>query len=151
MRRRRHLFAAALIAGCFVCVAAPRSVAPSQQRSVSVAIDVRPEKLLVAPVAADWISYNGDYTGRRFSSLKQIDKNNVGELRVGWVFHAPTSSALEVTPVVYEGMMFVTSANDAYALDAQTGRTIWHYARPVTEGLIDDAAALSLVWQQCGP
>jgi alcohol dehydrogenase (cytochrome c) len=140
MRRRRHLFAAALIAGCFVCVAAPRSVAPSQQRSVSVAIDVRPEKLLVAPVAADWISYNGDYTGRRFSSLKQIDKNNVGELRVGWVFHAPTSSALEVTPVVYEGMMFVTSANDAYALDAQTGRTIWHYARPVTEGLIDDAA-----------
>ena len=36
--------------------------------------------------------------------------------------------------------MFVTSANDAYALDAQTGRTIWHYSRPITEGLIDDAS-----------
>jgi alcohol dehydrogenase (cytochrome c) len=36
--------------------------------------------------------------------------------------------------------MFVTSANDAYALDSQTGRIIWHYARPVTEGLIDDAS-----------
>ena len=36
--------------------------------------------------------------------------------------------------------MFVTSANDAYALDAQTGRSLWHYSRPITEGLIDDAA-----------
>jgi alcohol dehydrogenase (cytochrome c) len=129
-----------MLTGCFACLSAPSSVAPSQQRSVSVAIDVRPEKLLAQPVGADWISYNGDYTGRRFSSLNQINKSNVGELRAGWVFHAPNSSALEVTPVVYEGMMFVTSANDAYALDAQTGRTIWHYTRPVTEGLIDDAA-----------
>src|SRR6266446_2141361 len=57
-----------------------------------------------------------------------------------WVFHAHNSDSLEVTPVVFEGLMFVTSANDAYALDAQTGRTIWHYSRPITEGLIDDAS-----------
>ena len=50
------------------------------------------------------------------------------------------SDALEVTPVVFEGIMFITSANDAYAVDAHTGRTIWHYARPITEGLIDDAS-----------
>jgi len=37
--------------------------------------------------------------------------------------------------------MFVTAANDAFALDARTGRQIWHYSRPVTEGLIDDASA----------
>src|SRR2546430_17068413 len=55
-------------------------------------------------------------------------------------FHAPNSNSLEVTPVVFDGLMFVTSANDAYALDAQTGRVIWHYSRPVTEGLIDDAS-----------
>jgi len=36
--------------------------------------------------------------------------------------------------------MFVTAANDAYALDAQSGRTLWHYSRPITEGLIDDAS-----------
>ena len=48
---------------------------------------------------------------------------------------------MEVTPVVVGGIMFVTAANDAYALDARTGRTIWHYSRPITEGLIDDASS----------
>ena len=52
-----------------------------------------------------------------------------------------TSSDMEVTPVVAGGVMFVTAANDAYALDARTGRTIWHYSRPITEGLIDDASS----------
>jgi len=113
---------------------------PFEERPVSVSIDVQPEKLLLQPVGTNWPSYNGDYTGRRFSSLNQINKSNVGQLRVDWIFHAPNSSAMEVTPVVFEGMMFATSANDAYALDAQSGRVVWHYARPITEGLIDDAS-----------
>jgi alcohol dehydrogenase (cytochrome c) len=122
------------------CVASVEKLAWPQQQPVSAAIDVRPENLLAKPAAANWLSYNGDYTGARFSSLDQINKSNVSQLRVNWVFHSSNSSALEVTPVVYEGMMFVTSANDAYALDAQVGRIIWHYSRPVTQGLIDDAA-----------
>ena len=137
MGRRGHLFAQAILFGCLIL---PGSLAPSQQNSLAVNLDVQPEKLLVQPPAANWLSYNGDYTGRRFSSLNQINKSNVGQLRASWVFHAPNSSALEVTPVVYEGMMFVTSANDAYALDAEVGRIVWHYARPVTQDLIDDAA-----------
>ena len=48
---------------------------------------------------------------------------------------------LEATPVVVNGVMYVTSANDAFALDARTGRVLWHYARPVSSGLLDDAAA----------
>jgi alcohol dehydrogenase (cytochrome c) len=108
--------------------------------SVSVNVDVPPAALAAQPVAENWLSYNGDYTGRRFSSLIQINPQNVQQLRAEWVFHLPNSNSLEVTPVVYNGIMFVTSANDAYALDAQAGRTIWHYARPVTEGLIDDAS-----------
>src|SRR5258708_5365023 len=108
--------------------------------SVSTAIRVTAEALAAQPVGANWLSYNGDYTGRRFSSLEQINLKNVEQLRAQWVFHAPNSNSLEVTPVVFDGLMFVTSANDAYALDAQTGRIIWHYSRPVTEGLIDDAS-----------
>jgi alcohol dehydrogenase (cytochrome c) len=137
MRRKRCLLAGAVLSGC---LALPGLLDPSQQHSVSVSIDVQPERLLVQPVGADWPSYNGDYTGRRFSSLNQISKSNVGQLHVDWVFHSPSSDRLEVTPVVYEGMMFLTSANDAYAVDAQSGRIVWHYARPVTEGLIDDAS-----------
>src|ERR1700747_563929 len=108
--------------------------------SVSTAIDVQPTRLLAKPIAGNWLSYNGDYTGRRYSILHEVSTSNVAQLRAQWVFHAPNSSSLEVTPVVVDGIMFVTAANDAFALDAQTGRTLWHYSRPVTEGLIDDAS-----------
>jgi len=137
MRRGRHWLAGAVLSGC---LALPGLLDPAEQHSLSVNIDVRPESLLVQPVGEDWPSYNGDYTGRRFSSLNQINKSNVGQLGVSWVFHSPNSDRLEATPVVYEGMMFVTSANDAYALDAQSGRVVWHYTRPVTNSLIDDAS-----------
>jgi alcohol dehydrogenase (cytochrome c) len=112
-----------------------------QKNAVSATIDVQTSQLQATPVGENWLSYNGDYTGRRYSGLREINTSNVSQLRAQWAFHAPNSSHLEVTPVVVDGVMFLTSANDAYALDAQTGRTIWHYTRPVTEGLIDDASA----------
>ena len=108
--------------------------------AVSVTVDVQPQQLTEQPPDKNWLSYNGDYTGRRYSNLDQITVANVDKLRAQWVFHAPNSDSLEVTPVVVDGLMFVTSANDAYALNSQTGRMIWHYSRPVTEGLIDDAS-----------
>jgi len=104
-------------------------------------VNVQQEDLLAQPVGANWISYNGDYTGRRYSSLREITTRNVGQLREAWVFHPGNSTNLEVTPVVIRGIMFVTSANNVFALDARTGRTLWHYERPVSSGLLDDAAA----------
>jgi alcohol dehydrogenase (cytochrome c) len=95
---------------------------------------------VVTPPSADWISYNGDYSGRRYSGLGEINRANVASLRAQWVFHAHNSNRLEVTPVVVNGIMFVTAANDAFALDARTGRVIWHHAWPTSEGLIDDAS-----------
>ena len=124
----------------FILNAAELFAQSAQTASISTRIDVQPSQLLSSPVSANWLSYNGDYTGRRYSALREINVSNVSQLRAQWVFHVPNSSRLEVTPVVVDGIMFVTSANDAYALDAQTGRTLWHYARPVTEGLIDDAS-----------
>jgi alcohol dehydrogenase (cytochrome c) len=97
--------------------------------------------LLTQPVGADWTSYNGDYTGRRYSSLNQITPGNVAQLRAAWVFHPGNSQRLEVTPVVIRGVMYITSANDVFALDARTGRSLWHYQRPISSGLLDDAAA----------
>jgi alcohol dehydrogenase (cytochrome c) len=99
------------------------------------------EELLARPVGENWTSYNGDYTGRRYSSLRDINSGNVAHLRAAWVFHPGNSERLEVTPVVIHGIMYVTSANDAFALDARTGRVLWHYDRPVSSGLLDDAAA----------
>src|SRR6267143_2142352 len=108
-------------------------------RAISTSIDVHPDHLTAA-AGENWLSYHGDYSGRRFSSLAEITPANVSQLKAQWVFHVRDVSDLEVTPVVVGGMMFVTAANDAYALDARTGRTIWHYSRPITEGLIDDAS-----------
>lgn len=107
----------------------------------SAALHVKAEDLLISPVGENWPSYNGDYSGRRFSSLREINKANISQLRAAWVFHPGNSQRLEVTPVVIRGVMYVTSANDVFALDARTGRTVWHYSRPVSSGLLDDAAA----------
>jgi alcohol dehydrogenase (cytochrome c) len=107
---------------------------------ISAAIDVRNEDLLVQPPAANWTSYNGDYSGQRYSSLTQINSTNVGRLQAAWVFHSHDAGRLEVTPVVVNGLMLVTAANDAFALDASTGRVLWHHARPISGGLIDDAS-----------
>ena len=131
-----------LLGGFFVSIllVLPLGAQSEKKGSVSTLIDVQPSELLSAPVSANWLSYNGDHTGRRYSALREINTSNVAQLRAEWVFHAPNSDRLEVTPVVSGGIMFLTSANDAYALDAQTGQTLWHYSRPITEGLIDDAS-----------
>ena len=108
---------------------------------MSAILEVRASDLLVHPIASNWPLYNGDYSGQRYSTLKQITRENVSQLRAQWVFHARNSNLLEATPVVFNGVLLMTSANDAFAIDARTGRTIWHYSRPVTEGLVDDASA----------
>ena len=95
---------------------------------------------LLAPMIGNWLSYNGDYTGRRYSPLSQINVENAKQLRAEWIFHSRNSDRLEVTPVVVNGTMFVTSANDTFALDARTGRMVWHDSRSNSEGLIDDAS-----------
>ena len=117
-------------------VVAPRGYA----EQVSGKIDVRSSDLEAAPPGANWLTYHGDYSGRRYSELPEVGTGNVGQLRAQWVFHARNSKRLEVTAVVVNGVMFVTAANDTFALDARTGRVVWHHPWPISEGLIDDAA-----------
>ena len=130
-------FSNVLCAACIVLAmnSSATDVAPSYTEINVVAAD-----LAVRQPAADWLSYNGDYSGRRYSALAQITAANVNQLRANWVFHSRNSDRLEVTPVVVDGLMLVTSANDTFALDAQSGRTVWHHSRPITERLIDDAS-----------
>ncbi len=138
MRRRLSPAAyAAVLCGCAVGLAGFSDVTTP----ISANLNVSASDLLVQPVASNWPSYNGDYSGERYSALRQITRENVKDLRAQWVFHSSNSNLLEATPVVSNGILFMTSANDAFAIDARTGRTIWHYSRPVTEGLVDDASS----------
>jgi alcohol dehydrogenase (cytochrome c) len=128
-----------LLACCCVLVFA--TTADERNRTVSTLVNMSNQDLRASPPSANWPSYNGDYSGRRFSDLSEITPRNVAQLRAEWVFHSNNSDNLEVTPAVVNGVMFITSANDAFALDGRTGREIWHHERPVTTGLVDDASA----------
>jgi alcohol dehydrogenase (cytochrome c) len=136
--RTRSMQMAVLIAVVFTCLGVRAGSDTPDTRSV--AIDVRSEDLLNQPPSANWISYNGDYSGRRYSGLSEVNPSNLPGLRAEWVFHAGNTKRLEVTPLVINGIMLVTAANDAFALDASTGRIVWHHAWPISEGLIDDAS-----------
>lgn len=77
----------------------------------------------------DWPTYNGRPTGNRYSPLDQINTGNIHRLAARWIFTLPYTGQLEVTPVVADGVMYVTTGNNVFALDAQNGRQIWHYQR----------------------
>lgn len=109
--------------------------------STSGLIDVKQSDLMQSPMKDDWVSYNGDYTGRRYSALTQVTPQNVSQLAVKWVFHTLEQGVLEGTPVVVAGVMFIPAGNDLYAIDAATGKQLWHHARAVTQGLVDDASS----------
>jgi alcohol dehydrogenase (cytochrome c) len=84
--------------------------------------------------SSDWPGYNGDPGGNRYTRLSQITKANVAKLTPKWMFSLPNTAHLQVTPVVVGGLMYVSAANECYALDAGSGREVWHYRRPLTRG-----------------
>ncbi len=98
-----------------------------------------PFDAVMTPRPGDWPTYHGTLTGNRYSLLREIDTANVRRVAPRWMFPIADATRLEVTPVVAGGVMYVTAANEAFALDARTGRQIWHYARPLTKGVIGDA------------
>ena len=83
----------------------------------------------------DWPNYNGETGGNRHTSLRGIDKGNVGRLAPQWMATMPGGGTLQVTPVVAGGIMYVTAPNECVALDAGTGRRLWRYSRPRTRGI----------------
>jgi alcohol dehydrogenase (cytochrome c) len=103
--------------------------------------ELKPRDTPIAWSPGDWPSYNGSDHGNRHTSLDQLTPANVAGLRLKWTFAIPTSRNLKATPVVVNGVMYVTAPNEVYALDAQSGREIWRYTRPRTRGVIGDAGA----------
>ena len=85
-------------------------------------------EMLKAPTDT-WPTFNGDYTGRRFSPLTQINKTNVGSMTLAWAFQAHTQG-LQSMPLEVNGILYVAGGNQAWAVDARTGRQIWHFTRP---------------------
>lgn len=90
------------------------------------------------PQPGDWLTYNGNLSGNRYSPLNEINTTNVAELKLKWMFPIQ-NFGLEVTPLAADGVLYVTGPNQVFAIDALTGNALWQYARPMTAGLADDA------------
>jgi alcohol dehydrogenase (cytochrome c) len=106
--------------------------------------------LLAKPATDSWPTYNGDYSGRRFSTLTQINQKNVKQLALGWIFRVkvgptpgaitggegpmpdgpptdPGVSTIKATPLMVNGVLYFSTPDNAWAIDAHSGREIWHY------------------------
>ena len=105
--------------------------------------------LLTKPPTDSWPTYHGDYSGRRYSTLSQINADNVKNLTLAWIYRANTQPAgamtggegpdtpppgsggfgldIKSTPLLVNGMMYLTAPDNVWAVDPRTGREIWHF------------------------
>ncbi|HTM49186.1 MAG TPA: PQQ-binding-like beta-propeller repeat protein, partial [Bryobacteraceae bacterium] len=78
----------------------------------------------------NWLMYSGNYQSHRYSLLDQITPANAPSLEIKWVFQAKISEKFQTTPLVVDGVMYLTvPPSDVYALDARTGVKLWEYRR----------------------
>jgi alcohol dehydrogenase (cytochrome c) len=83
-----------------------------------------------------WLTYSGDYTGQRHSPLTQIVPDNVEKLSAQWTFQTGTLGSFQTTPIVIDGVIYATGYNNnAWAIDARSGRAIWRYRRELPDDL----------------
>lgn len=98
-------------------------------------------KALLKPLGDSWPTYNGDYSARRFSSLTQINSSNVNALTLAWASRFSGSNgggrggvAIKATPLMINGVLYFSAPNNVWAVDALTGREMWHYEYPPNTG-----------------
>ncbi len=96
------------------------------------------------PKNGDWPTYNGTLDGNRYSRLNEVNLGNAARLQLQWIYSIPFNG-LETTPVVVDGVMYVSGNNQVYALSGKTGREIWRYERPKSAaGTIASDAAIGV-------
>jgi alcohol dehydrogenase (cytochrome c) len=103
-----------------------------------LAIHVSDERLRTAGSRTDeWLTYSGSYNGWRHTPLAEITPANVARLRLRWVTQFNIADQnIEATPLVIDGTIFIVAdAGHVLALDAKTGKEIWHYTRSVPPDL----------------
>jgi len=89
---------------------------------------------LLKPSTDSWPTYHGDYSGQRHSTLTQITPANVGQLTLAWAFQTGQPQQIKSTPIVVNGILYVTTPDNLWALDARSARQVWHYTYPTNQG-----------------
>jgi len=90
------------------------------------------------PTAGEWPMYSGSYRSERFSPLTQITPSNVSKLHPVWAYQPPGTGSLESTPVVVNGVMYVTAGPTMVAaLDLKSGKALWEWTRPIAASVLN--------------
>src|SRR6476660_8861821 len=101
-----------IAAAVFFCLACTASAQVTSERLVNSAKEPQ-----------NWMTYSGDYSGKRFSALDQINTGNAHELVAKWVYQLGSTGKMETSPLEVDGVLYATGPDDrAFALDARTGR-----------------------------
>lgn len=90
---------------------------------------------LFQPPADTWLTYNGDYSGRRFSEIAQINQKNIGELKTKWEYkitgipplRGSGPLVIKSTPLMVNGVLYFTIPDHVFAVDARTGKEKWRF------------------------
>ena len=90
--------------------------------------------LLLKPPADSWPTYHGDYSGRRHSALTKVTPANIDQLTLAWTFETGRPDQIKATPIVVNGIAYLTTPDNLWAIDARSGRQIWHYSYPNNAG-----------------
>jgi alcohol dehydrogenase (cytochrome c) len=129
MTATSHRIAATLLGTC-LSFAAFTGGSLAQQPFVPVT-----DATLANPDAGDWLMMNRTYDEQRFSPLNQINKSNVGQLKMAWA-RGLANGTQESTPIVYRGVMYLYAPGASIqAVDATNGDLIWEYKREYGQGV----------------
>ena len=90
---------------------------------------VDPNELLHPP-ADSWLTFHGTYSGERHTSLTEITPENVAQLQPVWRFETHQNQQIKASPIVANGVIYITTPDNIWAMDARTARQLWHYQNP---------------------
>src|SRR6185369_7892025 len=90
--------------------------------------------MLLKPPKDSWPAYHGDYSGKRHSPLTQITPQNVGGLTLAWAFQTGANTQIKASPLMVDGVIYFSTPDNVYAVDAHSGHQVWHYTYPQNKG-----------------
>jgi alcohol dehydrogenase (cytochrome c) len=117
-----------------ICRRFAKPVAIASACGVLVAAQGLDPASLLKPTADSWPTYHGDYSGQRHSGLAQITPDNVRTLTLAWSFQTGQSQQIKASPILVGGVIYITTPDNIWAIDARSARQLWRYTYPTNQG-----------------
>src|SRR5438445_13845843 len=105
-----------------------RLLLPLALVGVSLIAQVTSDRILNASrEPGNWLTYGGGYSSQRYSQLTDLNRDNVKQLTLKWVWSPKYLDKMEATPIVVDGILYTVQNSEAVASDGATGRTFWTF------------------------